>query len=140
MCYSKLKHTRSSTQNKVTKISWSSKNTWSFCWWIILYCTKYLGKRKWGTSSWLVPYHTTYIHYTISPCIVWIARYGFGNFCHPVLIHLHVDLNQCFTDRQLFHILIDSSFRQGSRWNRVLKEGSRSDHRSYFFAEIEIGS
>ena len=106
MCYSKLKHTRSSTQNKVTKISWSSKNTWSFCWWIILYCTKYLGKRKWGTSSWLVPYHTTYIHYTVSPCIVWIARYGFCNFCHPVLIHLHVDLNQCFTDRQSFHILI----------------------------------
>ena len=134
MCYSKLKHTRSSAQNKVTKISWSSKNTWSFCWWIILYYTKYLGKRKWGTSSWLVPYHTTYIHYTVSPCIVWIAKYG--TYLHTI----HVDLNQCFADQWYFYILVDPIFRQGSRSNRVLKEGSRSDRRSYFFAEIEIGS
>ena len=140
MCYSKLKHTRSSAQNKVTKISWSSKNTWSFCWWIILCYTKYLGKRKWGTSSWLVPYHITYIHYTVSPCIVWIAKHGFCNFCHPVNTFTCRLEPVYFADRRSFHVLLDPILGQLLRPNRVLKEVWRSDHRFYFFAEIEIGS
>ena len=36
--------------------------------------------------------------------------------------------------------ILDPIFRQGSRSNIFLKAGSRSDRRSYFLAEIEIGS
>ena len=36
--------------------------------------------------------------------------------------------------------ILDLIFRQGSRSNIFLKVGSRSDRRSYFLAEIEIGS
>ena len=49
-------------------------------------------------------------------------------------------LGQIFFQTRDRDRILDLIFRQGSRSNIFLKVGSRSDRRSYFLAEIEIGS
>ena len=75
-------------------------------------------------------------------CTTLFQRVGWSLFRWSEIISDHFTKkcdNFFFQTRDRDRIL-DPIFRQGSRSKTFLKAGSRSDRRSYFLAEIEIGS